>query len=62
MSLQTICLVSPFLSTESLGFLLLSEQGDQGGLSRGGVEVGALAESLQGYLGAALEPGCVLST
>ena len=50
-SLQTNCLVSPLLSTESLGFLLLSEQGDQGRLSRGGVEVGALAESLQGYLG-----------
>ena len=60
--MQTICLVSPFLSTESLGFLLLSEQGDQGGLSGGEVEVGALVERLQGGRRAALELGCVLST
>lgn len=61
-SLQTNCLVSPLLSTESLGFLLLSEQGDQGGLPGGGVEVGALVERLQGCLREALELGCVLST
>ena len=61
-SLQTTCLVFPLLSTESLGFLLQSEQGDQGGLPGGGVEVGALVERLQGCLREALELGCVLST
>ena len=61
-SLQTACLVSPPVLAESLGFLLLSEQGDQCGLSGGGVEVGALADGLQGGLRAALELGCVLST
>ena len=62
MSLQTPCLVFPPVSTESLGFLLLSEQGDQGGLSGGEVEVGALVERLQGGRRGALELGCVLST
>ena len=54
--------MSPPVLAESLGFLLLSEQGDQCGLSGGGVEVGALADGLQGGLRAALELGCVLST